>query len=102
MATVDGEHVLHLLFLQNAPDERTTINTSHWQILLWGFRRGIFPYFFCPRQGKNNKKGRPSRASLSFGNRVTWYVLHTLLQYHVPRVTCLQNKVLQPNPRRVT
>jgi hypothetical protein len=25
-----------------------------------------------------------------------------LLQYHVPRITCLQNKVLQANPRRVT
>ena len=34
--------------------------------------------------------------------RVTWCVLYTLLQYYVPHVTCLQNIVLQANPRRVT
>jgi hypothetical protein len=39
------------LFLQNAPDERTTIDTSHWQFLLWGFRRGIFPYSLQQKKG---------------------------------------------------
>ena len=61
MPAINREQVLNVLFLENAADERASINGCHQRIPPFGLlTRGIFPYFFYSCQGKNRqKRGSP-------------------------------------------
>ena len=66
MPAVNREQVLNVLLLENAADERASINGCHQRIPPFVLlTRGIFPYFFYSCQGKNRqKRGSPCEPPL--------------------------------------